>query len=240
MSVSRVLLVNPRMCSPRSVRLPLSLLALGAALEGRYPYAIVDGNVDDDPSSTVLALLDDAAPSVLAVTVMPGPQVAPAIEICAAVRAARPEVPIVWGGYFPTLYPDSAINAPYVDFVVRGQGEDTLLQLLDLLPDAGPPQAMGDPERVTSVAEPGAVTDICGLTWKRDGEVVHNPDRGMRPPDAYPPYPYQRLGDVETYLRPSFMGSRTGVHQAAVGCRYRCRFCGVVSVSYTHLRAHET
>ena len=72
---------------------------------------------------------------------MPGPQVAPAIEISAAIRAAFPSVPIVWGGYFPTLYPDSAINAPYVDYLVRGQGEATLLDLLARLPDAGAPSA---------------------------------------------------------------------------------------------------
>ena len=54
-----------------------------------------------------------------------------------AIRDAHPHVPIVWGGYFPTLYPNSALNAAYVDYLVRGQGEDTLLELLERLPDAG-------------------------------------------------------------------------------------------------------
>jgi len=31
-------------------------------------------------------------------------------------------VPIVWGGYFPSLYTDASLNAGYVDFVVKGQG----------------------------------------------------------------------------------------------------------------------
>ena len=86
---------------------------------------------------------------MVGVTVMPGPQVAPAIEISAAIRAAFPSVPIVWGGYFPTLYPDSAINAPYVDYLVRGQGEATLLDLLARLPDAA---ALGDRLRARSAA----------------------------------------------------------------------------------------
>ncbi|MES1242340.1 MAG: radical SAM protein [Acidobacteriota bacterium] len=204
----RVILVNPKMCSPRSVRLPLSLLALGAVLEGRYEYRIVDGNVDPDPVGTILGLLAEGPCALLGVTVMPGPQVAPAIAISSAVRAAHPEVPIAWGGYFPTLYPDAAVNAPYVDFVVRGQGEDTLLELLDGRPPA----------------------EIHGLTWKDGASIVHNPERHFRPPDEYPPYPYERVGDVGTYLRPSFLGRRTAVHQAAIGCRYRCTFCGVVSM----------
>ena len=121
-----VLLINPRMCTPRHVRLPLSLLSLAAALEGRYRYAILDGNVGDIDAD-LQALLRDAPAAFAAVTVMPGPQVAPAIEVSRAIRAVRADVPIAWGGYFPTLYPDAAINASYVDAVVRGPGEETLL-----------------------------------------------------------------------------------------------------------------
>jgi anaerobic magnesium-protoporphyrin IX monomethyl ester cyclase len=208
----RVILVNPRMCRPHSVRLPLSLLALGAALENRYEYQIVDGNLDSDATETVLASLRQGHTGLVAITVMPGPQVAPAIEIASAVRAAQPAVPIVWGGYFPTLYAEAAINAPYVDYLIRGQGEDALLELLDRLPDRS------------------ALRDIAGLTWKDRGETVHNPGRSFRPPQEYPLYPYERAGDVNRYLRPSFMGSRTAVHQASLGCRYHCTFCGVVSM----------
>jgi radical SAM superfamily enzyme YgiQ (UPF0313 family) len=194
--------------------MPLSILALAAALEGRHRYRIVDGNLDPDAISTVLAALAAEPHALLAVTVMPGPQLGPAIALSRAVRAARPEVPIAWGGYFPTLYPEAAIRAPYVDYVVRGQGEDTLLELLARLPDAGPP----------------ALAGVRGLTW-RDGERArHEGDRPFRPPADYPPLPYARLGDVDRYLRPSFMGARTAVHQAAIGCRYRCTFCGVVSM----------
>ena len=64
---------------------------------------------------------------------MGGPQVATAIAVSRAVRAAPPDLPIVWGGYFPTLYPDVALNSDYVDFAIRGQGEDTLDELLGAL-----------------------------------------------------------------------------------------------------------
>ncbi len=226
MKPTRVILINPRMSKPRAVRLPLSLLALGAVLEGRYDYRIVDGNAHPDPLGVTLGHLSDGVDSVVGVTVMPGPQVAPAIEISAGLRAARPEVPIVWGGYFPTLYPDSAVNAPYVDLLVRGQGEDTLLELLERHPvPAG--------DVLSSSCDETAFGDIPGLTWKRRGEIVHNPERLFRPPGDYPPYAYERV-DVGDYLRPSFLGSRTGVHQAAIGCRFRCTFCGVVSMFNGH------
>ncbi len=227
----KVILVNPEMCSPRSARLPLSLLALGSALKGHYDFEIVDGNVDPRAVHTVLDIARSPSEiAAIAVTVMPGQQVAPAIAISSALRAARPTIPIVWGGFFPTLYPDSAINAPYVDFVVRGQGEHTLLELLQHLPDSAPPSSAAGGQGMNSVTDDSAVADVRGLTWKRGGEIVHNQDRPFSPPDSFPAYPYEKLRDVETYLRPSFLGSRTAVHQAAIGCRYRCTFCGVASM----------
>src|SRR5579872_6548671 len=177
---------------------------------------IVDGNVDPDPVRTAQQALAGGTVALIGVSVMPGPQVATAIEVSAALRASSPETPIAWGGYFPTMYPEAAINAPYVDFVVRGQGEETLRELLERAPDA--------------VRDPGAVPDVKGLTWKDAGRVVHNPDRPFRTPDTLPPLPYEQVGNVQQYLRPSFMGIRTGVHQAAIGCRYHCTFCGVVSM----------
>ncbi len=212
------------------MRLPLSLLALGAVLEGRYDYQIIDGNVDPNPTQTALDALADGSIALIGLTVMPGPQVAPAIAIASALRAAHPQAPIAWGGYFPTMYAEAAINAPYVDYVVRGQGEETLLEMLERLPDAGPPMPPA------SACCPAAVRDVRGLTWKDANGIRHNPDRPFRPPDDFPPLPYERVGDVRQYLRPSFMGARTGVHQAALGCRYRCTFCGVVSMFNGHTR----
>ena len=130
-------------------------------------------------------------------------------------------MPIVWGGYFPTLYPEAAVNAPYVDVVVRGPGEETLLELLARVDGGG-----GVPK-----ARP---LDLSGRS-RRHLEA----GRGGRPrrrspvraPDGFPPLPLERLRRrlAATSAR-TFLGRRTGVHQAAIGCRYRCSFCGVVSM----------
>src|ERR1051326_3005404 len=165
-----VILINPRICSLRSVRMPLSLLALGAVMEGRYEYKLIDGNVDGDALQTALRVADGGNVGLIGVSVMPGPQVRPAIEISHALRRAHPGIPIVWGGYFPTLYPDAAINAPYIDYLARGQGEETLLDLIAALPEQ----------------DASAIQNIRGLTWKQDGEVIHNPDRSFHSPDDFP------------------------------------------------------
>jgi anaerobic magnesium-protoporphyrin IX monomethyl ester cyclase len=207
-----VLLVNPRTSTAKNAGLPLSIIHLGAALEERWPWDIVDGNRETDPARIALARLSARPHALCGVTVMPGPQVITAIAISSAIRKAYPALPIVWGGYFPTLYPDAAINASYVDYLVRGQGEQTLLELLAALPD------------------PSAIRAVAGLTWKDGGRIVHNPDRAVIPPSALPQLPYHRIDDVSGYLRPTFLGRRTASYQAALGCRYKCGFCGVVSM----------
>jgi anaerobic magnesium-protoporphyrin IX monomethyl ester cyclase len=112
-----IILFHPRATRPRNRRLLLSVMALGAVLEGREEYQIVDGNLDENPTETILNLVRQNDVELLGVTVMPGPQMAAA----------------VWGGYFPSTHTDAALNARYVDYVVRGQGEDTLLELLDAM-----------------------------------------------------------------------------------------------------------
>ena len=128
-----IIFYNPRATMPKNRRFPLSILALAAVLEGREEYAIVDGNLDPYPLQTLMDLFSRNRVELLAVTVMPGPQLAPAIQASRQARRAFPAVPIVWGGYFPSIYTDAALNADYVDFAVRGQGEDTLLELLEAL-----------------------------------------------------------------------------------------------------------
>jgi anaerobic magnesium-protoporphyrin IX monomethyl ester cyclase len=131
------------------------------------------------------------------------------MEASREVRNLRPHVKIVWGGYFPSIYPDAALNAKYVDFVVRGQGEDTLIELLD------------------AVRGKRSFDSILGLSYK-DSFGLHrnNPERPMKGPGSFPWSPFHRV-PVQSYLRPSFFGKRTAVHHASVGCPFNCSFCGV-------------
>ena len=208
-----IVLYNPRATRPRNRRFPLSVLSMAAVLEGREEYVIVDGNLDSRPKDTLTALMQQHKVELLASTVMPGPQTKSAVETLPEIRSRFPHVPAVWGGFFPTNYTSAALNAPYVDYAVRGQGEETFLELLDAI------RRKGDP------------AGIAGLSFKdRDGRHVHNPERPMKGPGAFPWYPYHRL-PVENYLLPTYLGRRTAVHQSTIGCPFACNFCGVVTFS---------
>jgi len=207
-----ILLFNPRATKQRNRRFPLSVLALAAVLEGREEYQIVDGNVDDNATEVILDLIRRETVELLGVSVMPGPQMAAAIAVCRQIRSLHPKLPIVWGGYFPSIYTDAALNARYVDYVVRGQGEHTLLELIDAI------RGKRGFERILGLS----YKDVFGLHR-------HNPERLMQSPDAFPWSPFHRV-PVEKYLRPSFFGKRTAAHHASIGCPFRCSFCGVHAI----------
>jgi radical SAM superfamily enzyme YgiQ (UPF0313 family) len=208
-----ILLLHPRTGKPKNRRFPLAILSIAAMLEGREEYAIVDGNLDTQPSRTLDELARAHSIELLAVSVMPGPQMVGAMELCREFRRMHPGVPIVWGGYFASLYTDAALNARYVDFAVKGQGEETFVELL---------AALRGQRQITSVR---------GLAFKDAfGLHVHNPERMLRSPNDFPLLPYHRLASVEKYFLPTFLGRRTAVHQASIGCPFRCQFCGVVPI----------
>ena len=73
-------------------------------------------------------------------TVMPGPQLASAVKLTRQVKARHPDIPTVWGGNFPSLYPEPVLNAPYIDWAVRGQGEHTFADLLEVLAERRDPE----------------------------------------------------------------------------------------------------
>lgn len=211
--MSQTLLINPTITSRAGARFPLSLLHLASALDRHGTSAIVDGNVDRDVVGATLRALDQGRFDAVGLSVMGGPQLAPAIAVSQAIRAHRPGLPIVWGGYFPTLYTDAALAAPYVDYAIRGQGEQTLVELAATLAGEGAP-----------------LERIAGVSFKRDGGIVHNPSRPIAPDDPVRRLPYDKLGDPRRYLARTFLGRRTAAHQAALGCRFRCTFCGVAAL----------
>jgi len=215
MTVQRnVLLINPTITARRNARFPLAVLSLSAALEGRYGCQLLDGNVDRDFVKTAVRTIGETNVAAVGVTVMGGPQLRTAIAVSAAIRAAYPSVPIVWGGAFPTSCPEAALKAPYVDYAVRGQGEETFVELLDAL----------------CAAEPAGLETIAGLSWRRGLQSVHNKLRAFSGGSLMRRLPYERLEDPQQYLTHTYLGRRTAGYQAALGCRFHCTFCGVATM----------
>ena len=211
----RILLINPTITSRRGARFPLAILNLSAALEGRHTPTLLDGNVDRDFVHTAARIAREGRVDAVGLSVMGGPQLKSAIAVSKAIRATDPNLPIIWGGGFPTVCPEATLQAPYVDYAIRSQGEEALAELLDVLP-----------------ARDEALAAIPGLSWRSaEGQrIVHNGERRFSAASHGRMLPYEQLGDLRPYIADTYLGRRTVGYQAALGCRFRCTFCGVATM----------
>jgi anaerobic magnesium-protoporphyrin IX monomethyl ester cyclase len=207
-----ILLYNPPSSANRKPILPMSLLALGALLEDKHDYHIIDGNLEDDPLEALRSAIDTHDVNILGVTVMPGPQLANADPICRQLKAVYPDLTIIWGGYFPTQHYDIVLKADYVDYVVRGHGEETFVALLDHLAAGRVPLALP------------------GLAYhEANGKIIAGAPAPIPHPEKLPDFPYHRV-DTSRYIRRTFMGERTLPHHSSYGCPFFCNFCAVVNM----------
>ncbi len=209
-----IVLYNPQSSAGRKAILPFALLAVGAALEGRHAYAIVDGNLEPDPLGRLDELIRAETRPLLGLTVMPGPQLRQALPLCRELKRRYPQVAIVWGGYFPTQHWEACLRSGPADYVVRGHGEHVFLQLLDHWQTGLPLPA-----------------DIPGLAYRdAAGVPVSNPLAPVPHPARLPEFNFERV-PVERYVRPTVLGSRTLGYHSSYGCPFFCNFCAVVNLA---------
>lgn len=204
-----IALVNPQ-ATKWHYRIPLSVLAVGASIEGRYSYEVLDGNVDRGLEKTLPQLVEDKKLKYVGFTVMPGPQLHQSIRMSKMLRQRFPHLKIIWGGYFPSLHKSVAIESDYVDFVIRDQGDRSFRQLIDALEHGG------------------SLEGIRGLSYK-DGTIHHNEREELLDPNELPPVPYHKI-PIPPYIWPTFLGQRTVNYHSSVGCPFLCGFCAVAAV----------
>ena len=222
---SKVVLYEPMYWGPERPceRAPLGLLAISSLLDREgYGISIVSKMLYDEPETK---LLEDCRNAIcLGITTLTGYQIADGLRIARMVRQEYPSLPIVWGGWHPTLEPETTLKSPYADIVVRGQAERIFAELVHAL-EGGQP-----------------LEDIPGLSYKKDGQALHNPNRPLEDINNFPPMPYHLI-DVEKVLaRNDEFGTRVMNYISSYGCLYKCAFCaewGVHDRKWSGLSAHR-
>src|SRR5215471_2912306 len=151
---------------------PLALLALAPIAEQRgLQVDIVDSTVEPRFLERIVNQLDDTL--CVGISIVTGPMIVEAIEVARAVKAARPSIPIVLGGWHPSTLAEQSLTAPYIDVVVRGQGEVTFGEILDRL-------LKGE-----------ALDHIQGCSYRdAGGRIIHNPSRHTVNISELPPKSY--------------------------------------------------
>ncbi len=201
MTRSRVVLYNPQV---NFYTMPLALIALGSHLpRERYDVVIVDGRVEPDPEAALLAALEGAI--CVGVTVLTGAPLRDAVRMSRAVKAARPDLPVVWGGWHPSMFGTECLDEPAIDVTVQAQGEATFLEIVERL-------------------ERGDTLEGClGATYRAaDGSVRENPPRPLADINTFRPHDYSLI-PVERFF--ALKGKPQLDYIGSQGCRFRCAFC---------------
>ena len=196
----KIVLYNP---SSVFYTMPLALVALGSCIDqSRFEVLIVDGRLEADPVAAVLREIEGAL--LLGITVLTGDPIHDALQISRAAKARRPDLPVVWGGWHPSLFPLETLQEPSVDVTVRGQGEATFAELV---------------ERVAGGED---LDQLNGIAYRHDGQAKLNPPRPIIAMDDLPAANYELL-PVERYF--SLKAQRQIDYISSVGCYFRCTFC---------------
>ena len=199
---------------------PLGILAVATPLlRNGYSVKLIDSTITPNYKKRVLEEVKDAL--CLAISLVTGPMIRETVEIARAVKAWNPDFPIVLGGWHPSLLPKQTLEAPYIDIIVRGQGEEAFLDLVQHL-EARAPMDL-----------------IPGIGFKRDGKLMFTTERPLKPIVDSPPKAYQ-LADFDAYARTC--GRRWAMYISSLACPFNCSYCtnaGVYGRKWNALPAEQ-
>jgi len=206
----RALFINP-ILSKTDFESPLGLLYISkvCSLAG-YKTKIVDLSFEYD-----LNYLKDYLSSnvfdVVGIYAM-SPMIHNGLKAAQIVKNANPGIKTIFGGPHPTLFPEEVLSNKYVDFVVMGEGEETL------------------PELLNSIDNSHAYFDIRGIGFKyRDRLIINERRELINNLDALPFPDRSELDTLAGYINLSgikiLFGQRTLNIIASRGCHFNCAFC---------------
>lgn len=199
---------------------PLGLLAIATPLlRAGYDVKLIDSTITPNYKHRVLEEVQDAL--CLGISLVTGPMIRETVEIARAVKTWNPEFPVVLGGWHPSLLPQQTLESDFVDIVIRGQGESSMLEVVQHLENRE------------------GLEDVAGVGFKRDGLLVMNPERPLQPLVDMPPKAYH-LADFDAYER--LCGRRWAMYTSSLACPFNCSYCtnaGVYGRQWNGLPAEQ-
>jgi len=183
----------------------------GRALRGLTFEQIVDG-IDDQADIIGMGIMFSCSWPALRMLVH-------------KIRDRFPNTPIVLGGEHATAMTQDILDQSPVDYIVRGEGENTFVELCG------------------RIAHGAAVSDVAGLAWRQDGGIVVNEKRSRIQDIDQIPWPAWHHFNVDEYIayaQPHGSAEGRSIPMLATrGCPFQCTFCGSPGMWGTTWRARD-
>ena len=220
---ARVALVNPPypVEAPQAIFIPLGISYLAAVLEENgYSVDVVDCQTSRPNQKELEDKFRSLNPDIIGVTSATLTYL-PALEILKAAKTALPNCLTMIGGPHVTVMDEQTFTeSANVDIVVRGEGEQTMLELAGLVSN-------GNLKNLSEVA---------GITFRKNGQVFRTPDRPfMQDIDALP-YPAHKHFEVTKY---KILGKTYLPIITSRGCPFQCAFCAAYKMCGRGFRARS-
>lgn len=142
-------------------------------------------------------------PSCIGVSSMTGYQLVGSKRMFETVKRINPQIHTIFGGVHPSILPGQCLREETIDFVVVGEGEKTLLEL------------------VTTLKEKGDLYKVNGIYWKRSGEIINNEPRKFMEPTEWP---FPMTEKNKRYFKLAADNNEMTLFSSR-GCPYNCAFC---------------
>jgi radical SAM superfamily enzyme YgiQ (UPF0313 family) len=202
-----ILLINP----PQNTNYPqppLGLAAIASGLERDGAHIkILDANALKLDHSEVTRYLSNV--DIVGITAMT-PTISPALQIARNIKDKDKDMHIIIGGPHSTIFPEETLkHAPEIDFVVKGEGEETTREL------------------VRNFNAKEKLVDVQGIAFRIKGEIVNTPSRpfvSSLDDLSFPAYHLLPIGKYRPYpphgIKLPFMSLLT-----SRGCPFQCTYC---------------
>jgi radical SAM superfamily enzyme YgiQ (UPF0313 family) len=193
---------------------PIGIMSLSAVIKrAGHECVMFDQANPETPNAVIIDAIRRRKPGLVGLSFLSTTSYPYAKILARQIRAADAHVPLAFGGVFATLNAQRVkLQCPEVDFVCRGDGEQLILDLLQRLDDPG---------------------EIPGLTWAKDGRVIHNPDRALdRNLDQWPlpdreSLPLDFVESMPLDVPAVLSMERFTTMQTSRGCPWTCVFCDI-------------
>lgn len=215
----KVLLINPTSSlldnswACRKFLTPIASLGiayLASVLEKNgIEASVIDQFASKISNKKLLNLVKETSPDLVGFSALT-PVIPDVKKIALGIREVSKKTKIILGNVHGTCFPDETLREGISDIVVRGEGEITMLEVCQ------------------RIAQKKGLEDLLGISFKIDGQIIHNADRCLIDNLDSLPYPAWHLFNLDGYSHHPLVGinkARAFPIIASRGCSYRCYFC---------------
>jgi len=187
---------------------PLGLMSIAAVIEkSGHTVRLLDIDTEDYDDKDIIGLVKELKPVMVGISATT-PTFDSALSVAGLIKRYF-QTKIIIGGIHPTIAPEESISHSEVDAIVIGEGEITITEIINAFEN-----------------NDGNFSGIKGVWYKRNGEIIRNPNRELIKDLNGLPYPARHLLKKPGRYRPAdaIQPPVTSIITSR-GCPFNCTFC---------------